>query len=266
MSVIFDNIIFGSAVANELEGTPLSDKITAEAGNDEVVGGLGRDLLFGNTGNDWLAGDQFTGPADGVGDADTIYGGQGEDEIEGNGGDDKLFGQKGHDIIFGDDGNDYIHGGSGDDALLGGLGVDTLVGGIGSDVFVFDPIGIVMDFDNETMEILPEFAEAIYRGTSTDVVRNFNVNQDQMIILGIGDDIELHREVTISANSLEELILQSNVDQAGQVQLVHVSGGALGGHDYLVYNALNASGAIELIGIQGTLTEGNIVDVLGTFV
>jgi hypothetical protein len=62
----------------------------------------------------------------GLGDADSLYGG---------GGDDRLLGLAGDDYLQGDAGGDFLHGGAGADTLVGGKDTDVLIGGAGADLY-----------------------------------------------------------------------------------------------------------------------------------
>ena len=109
------------------------DIVMAGAGNDYVEAGSGEDVVFGEAGDDTIYGDHeeflttydFTrhGSAsppsptrEGVGEADQLYGGDGND------------------IIYGRGGDDLIDGGSGDDTIFGGHGSDTFLISTGDDI------------------------------------------------------------------------------------------------------------------------------------
>ena len=62
----------------------------------------------------------------GLGDADSLYGG---------GGDDRLLGLAGDDYLQGDAGGDFLHAGAGADTLVGGKDTDVLIGGAGADLY-----------------------------------------------------------------------------------------------------------------------------------
>lgn len=80
------------------------------AENDEINGNEGKDKLFGNNGNDRIFGNQ---------DNDIICGGKGTDLITGD---------EGNDILYGDKGSDTLEGGLGDDifTLARGSGGTTI--------------------------------------------------------------------------------------------------------------------------------------------
>ncbi|KAA1189459.1 calcium-binding protein [Pseudohalioglobus sediminis] len=71
-----DNVIHGSAGADELLGMGGDDLLFGEAGNDELDGGIGADTLLGGDGDDILYG--------GIGhDIDVLEGGAGDDVLDG---------------------------------------------------------------------------------------------------------------------------------------------------------------------------------------
>ena len=102
--------IFGTPLADNLNGTNGDDSIFGLAGNDMLSGLASNDRLYGGKGNDTLRG------GDGK---DTIFGGLGNDSLNGGYGSDRLFGSDGKDRIFGSLGNDEIYGGKGNDYLEG---------------------------------------------------------------------------------------------------------------------------------------------------
>ncbi|MGE4314273.1 MAG: glycine-rich domain-containing protein [Pseudobdellovibrionaceae bacterium] len=120
-----NNKLYGTDLADTINGLDGNDKILAKDGNDIVNGGNGADYIDGGAGSDTLNGDAGN---------DVIYAGLGNDTVHGGANDDRLFGQDGDDYVYGDDGNDYIHGGSGADHLYGGLGADKIAGDIGNDI------------------------------------------------------------------------------------------------------------------------------------
>jgi Ca2+-binding RTX toxin-like protein len=105
---------------------------------DTIYGGLGSDTIYGEGGDDLLYGDTLNTAPDGD---DTLYGGDGDDTIYGDDGGNT---QSGADLIYGGTGNDIIiaddeglsNGAS--DTVFGGAGDDTLVGGGGDDTLQGD--------------------------------------------------------------------------------------------------------------------------------
>jgi len=167
-----DDVIFGNAAANDLQGGLGQDRLSGGGGNDTMDGGSGavvdflnyyfaggvtvdlgnqgvaqgigggqgidtftnmEGVLGSNTGNDSLQGDAGDNTFQGYGGDDTIDGGAGNDYIVGGGGGDVLRGDGDDDTILGDDGNDLIGGGDGADVLAGGAGADSVYGGAGED-------------------------------------------------------------------------------------------------------------------------------------
>jgi len=114
----------GSAVDDNLTGSPSINWLYGGAGNDVIDGGGGDDYLFGDVGNDTLIG--------GAGN-DTLDGFGGVDDLSGGGGDDDLLGGDGNDTLNGQGGDDFLEGEANDDTLTGGTGVDGFFGGTGDD-------------------------------------------------------------------------------------------------------------------------------------
>jgi Ca2+-binding RTX toxin-like protein len=93
----------------------LASSPMGQSGENDVLTDIRN--IRGGTGNDGLTGD---------GNANTIWGGDGNDTIYGGGGNDALYGEGGDDRIYGEAGNDFLCGGAGSDTLYGGDGNDFL--------------------------------------------------------------------------------------------------------------------------------------------
>ncbi|MES2846185.1 MAG: Hint domain-containing protein [Pseudomonadota bacterium] len=119
---IYQNIIYGGAGSDSIDGLAGSDSLFGGADNDSIYGGVGNDTLDGGSGNDLLSG------------------GLGNDALDGG---------LGNDALTGGDGNDALFGGAGDDVLSGGTGNDSLTGGEGRDIFEVGSGGIdrILDLD-----------------------------------------------------------------------------------------------------------------------
>lgn len=119
--------IVGSSYGDIVDGTDRRDRINTGPGPDVVRARGGNDLIVVDTVHRGHGGD-----------ADTVYGGDGNDRITAGLGDDRLSGGPGNDWIE-DMGasNDQLIGGSGDDTLDGEIGSSdkpqTFNGGRGSD-------------------------------------------------------------------------------------------------------------------------------------
>ncbi|MEL6789220.1 MAG: choice-of-anchor Q domain-containing protein [Pseudomonadota bacterium] len=128
-----NDILFGSAAVDVLDGLLGNDTIMGMGGNDMLSGGIGFDLITGGAGNDTLNGgasaDNLLG---GVG-TDVLFGGDGFDRLFGGTDNDSLFGGDDNDALFGEFGDDTLDGQDGDDRLFGGAGFDTLIGNAGND-------------------------------------------------------------------------------------------------------------------------------------
>ena len=100
----------------------------ATPGDDLIYGGASNDTLDGLAGNDIIYAMQ---------DHDMIYGGMGDDAIETGSGDDTAYGGAGDDALVNDGGNDVLYGGNGNDLIvLGDLvygSAGTAYGGAGDD-------------------------------------------------------------------------------------------------------------------------------------
>ncbi len=96
-----NDLIFGTVVADQLDGLDGNDQIQGDAGADVLDGNNGDDLLFGQAGND------------------VLIGGAGSDQLVGGDGNDLLIGGPGNDTLFGQAGADTFQ-------IEGSLGADTI--------------------------------------------------------------------------------------------------------------------------------------------
>jgi len=141
-----DDLIIGTAGADDLSGGGGNDCLVGLGGDDELRGNQGYDTLEGGPGNDELYGENSGIVADGEADIliggpgnDHLRGGPGRDELYGEGGDDDLDGGSGDDFLLGGEGNDTLDGYGDDDFLDGGPGDDALVGDAGDDILYGGP-------------------------------------------------------------------------------------------------------------------------------
>lgn len=161
-----------------LDGQNGNDTLDGGPGHDDLIGGHGRDLIYGSSGNDIILGDngaiadhspndhtlpmtqvvQLVTPGNAAafgpaiencqnlgtddGNADCIFGGDGNDFTFGEGGHDHLFGDNGDDYMEGNAGNDvmrggwhndFMHGNDGEDEMYGDSGIDIMYGDAGND-------------------------------------------------------------------------------------------------------------------------------------
>lgn len=135
---IYNDLIYGSAVADEIDASGGHDCIIAgdgddyvrsEDGNDIIIGGNGNDTLRSGSGNDFVSGGPGDDVIDGGTGADYLDGGDGHDVINAGNQDDQVYGGPGNDKLSGSTGNDYLHGGADTDSLSGGSGTDTCLVG-----------------------------------------------------------------------------------------------------------------------------------------
>lgn len=144
------NVIRGTPLPDNLDGTRGRDRIlglagddrlNGEAGNDCLYGGFDNDLLIGAAGGDRIEGGNGDDTLLGGPGADDLYGQQGNDTADGGPGPDRFWGGGGDDRLRGGQSNDMIRGQGGNDNLSGGPGRDTLVGGPGNDTITEVPAG-----------------------------------------------------------------------------------------------------------------------------
>jgi Ca2+-binding RTX toxin-like protein len=173
-----NDIIRGSAAANDLKGLSGADKIYGENGHDTIDGGAGNDSVWGGNGNDSILGGDHN---------DMLNGGAGNDTIRGGSGSDKIYGLNQDDRLYGDGGNDSIWGGNGSDKLWGGSGVNHLHGGAGNDELRIEGSGGHGDGGSGDDEIIGGGgADVILGGTGDDTI--WAGNGDDTIATHQGND------------------------------------------------------------------------------
>ncbi|MFA6232496.1 MAG: putative Ig domain-containing protein [Rhodanobacter sp.] len=101
----YDQVIEGTAAAEQLVGSAGKDLIKGLAGDDQLFGLAGDDTLQGGDGDDYLAGGGGSGSGSGA---------------------DRLEGGAGSDTLSGEDGTNMLLGGAGDDSYVYGGGQDTI--------------------------------------------------------------------------------------------------------------------------------------------
>ena len=122
-----------------------------------INGGNGDSVLTGTAGDEAINGGNGADQLFGLAGADTLSGGNGGDTLSGGDGIDSLSGANGDDSLAGGAGADALSGGNGADTLNGGAGDDLLTGDNGPDRFVFSGIfghDVVSDFSHgDTIQV-----------------------------------------------------------------------------------------------------------------
>ena len=132
-----DEVIKGTAGADDIDGTSADETIKGLKGNDHLHGQGGDDLVRGGKGSDIVEGNSGN---------DIVRGGAGNDEVYGGSGDDLLFGGRGNDILNGGGGDELLDA----NMLVGGSGYDIIDGGKGYDTVHVD--GNSYDYNVEAIE------------------------------------------------------------------------------------------------------------------
>lgn len=149
-----DDYILAGRGDDQVTGGDGNDFLFGEAGNDVLDGGDGDDAMFGGAGADTMTGGFGNDWMYGGNGADTMTGGEGDEIMDGGAGNDTMTGDNGNDILVGGDGRDRLTGGADNDFIHGGMGADRLSGGIGDDVYFYANPGeggdIILDFTSSS--------------------------------------------------------------------------------------------------------------------
>lgn len=164
-STAFQDVIYGGAGADQIDGLEGNDQLEGGSGNDSLDGGSGDDSLFGGRGNDLYGVDSLNDRIvenadegiDGVLTSISLTlgdnlenltligndnldgtGNAADNQLVGNAGNNRLAGEAGNDTLDGGDGDDTLEAGDGNDTLKGGAGNDSLNGGLGDDTYIVD--------------------------------------------------------------------------------------------------------------------------------
>ncbi|WP_413160026.1 Ig-like domain-containing protein [Capilliphycus salinus ALCB114379] len=188
--------------------------LVGTSSSDQLLGLEGNDLIFGGEAADQLFGNSGF---------DTIYGHQDDDRIYGGSEDDFLFGGQGNDIIFGDAGNDIIYGNKGTDILIGGEGEDIFVLEIGSGNFSVTTTDLIIDFNvaEDQIELRDglTFEDLSLEGTPAGDTLIRDTNSGEMLVLLQGVD---------SSSLSEEIFIQPpdpvNINQPITLSLANDTG------------------------------------------
>lgn len=131
---------------------------------DCLFGQDGNDAVFGGAGGDRIAEGLGDGLAVGGADDDNVRGEDGTDLVRGSDGKDTLFGDSGDDTVLGDAGDDAAYGGTGSDRIEGNEDADTLYGGEATDALIGGTSGSGTADGNDTL----------YGGEATDYIAGDN--------------------------------------------------------------------------------------------
>ncbi|MEM7620012.1 MAG: calcium-binding protein [Pseudomonadota bacterium] len=185
-----ENVI-GSDHADYIRGSNLfTSVIEGRDGDDILVGQGNADQIYGGNGNDRIIGN---------GGNDSLYGEAGEDDITGSSGDDMIDGGADNDYLEGSSGNDTIYGGLGDDQLYGQADDDTLWGGQGNDTLNGDIGADTLHGDSGDDDLRGSSGEDILNGGDGDDTMRGGSDNDQLngdagadLLFGEGGNDILH--------------------------------------------------------------------------
>jgi murein DD-endopeptidase MepM/ murein hydrolase activator NlpD len=147
-----ENIYGSNLEGDTLIGDGNANLIYGFGGNDILLGGAGADSLYGGDGSDYVyyyysgsavtvnlaAGTGSGGDAqsDVISGVENIFGSNyAGDTLIGDGNANFIFGVNGNDLILSGVGNDILYGGNGTDTLIGNAGTDFFYGGADTDYF-----------------------------------------------------------------------------------------------------------------------------------
>ncbi|RMC37574.1 calcium-binding protein [Paracoccus alkanivorans] len=179
--------IGGGSGNDRLHGGRGENLIYGDEGDDRITSGGGDDTISAGSGDDWIDGDTEDIVSKGY-DNDAIYGGEGNDTIYGRGGDDTIYGSPGNDNIAAGTENDYVQGGAENDRIYGGAGSDTLFGNDGDDtIYGGKDTDVILGGAGIDFFVFEKPADST-PGISRDVIRDFEVGQDKIVLSALDAD------------------------------------------------------------------------------
>lgn len=199
------DVLRGGDGADTLLGSwsTVGDYLEGGRGNDVLIGGLARDELFGGDGHDILLGES-NGDFTFSGEADLLYGGDGNDTLFGGFGPDMEYGGPGDDLFLGSEGDDEQFGEGGDDEFRwnpAASGEDSVVGGPGEDLFSNE-----LGFEGQQIFVLDDSDNARITMSHNDV-QAANMREMEIIFL--------RGEATGASFGINPFIDPADVDEQG---------------------------------------------------
>ncbi len=261
-------------------GTSLNDTITGDEGFSNIIGDAGGDDVFdggGSGGSDTIDYSYVTtngvtinlttetadddlgaGVDDTITDFENAIGTDQGDDITGDGEANILYGRDGDDTISGEGGGDTIYGEDGDDTLEGGTGNDTLDGGSGTDwadyrgaasgvTVNLDTQQTTNDGDGGGTDTLVSI-ERVY-GSGDDDTITTNASTANQIVAGAGDDTVISN-ISDGTNILTGGTNTGVGDTLDYSAMSSLSGSSITGTNATIFDA---SGADNVTGFENYL-------------
>ena len=161
-------------------GTSANDVISGTADADEITGGDGNDLIFGGDGDDSIDGGSGRNILKGGDGHDYILGGNDDDVINGGSGNDTIFAHGGGDLVTGDDGKDTFELRAWGDGKYGTLTITDFTAGAGLN----DRINLDgFSWESEGLQIARNFDEILAITTQVGSDTHIALTDDYNIVL-----------------------------------------------------------------------------------
>ncbi len=134
-------------------------------------------ITFGTAQADFVEGGAYDDRLYGGGGLDQLNGGDGRDSLEGGAGFDSLYGEKGNDTLHGGADGDWLEGGEDHDVLIGGSGIDTyrFSGTFGRDTIVDSDGHGVLSFESGALSGGQRVAGGAAQWISSDGLTTFTL-------------------------------------------------------------------------------------------
>lgn len=247
--------LIGLGGNDTLFGTNLADHLDGGVGNDSQRGGAGADTLLGGDGNDSL---------DGGDDADVLNGGLGNDTLLGGASNDTLIGELGNDSVVGGDGTDRL-------SEVGNVNfvvTATQLTGLGTDILVtLEEVSLTGGVGNNSLTVNGFAGTVTLRGAAgNDTLLGGSGNDllageegDDQLTGAAGDD-QLDggsgTDVLIEGGATNYSLSESSLSGSSTDALISV--------EQVRLTLSNAGGSISVTGFTGvtTLTGGTGNDTL----
>lgn len=272
----------GNALDNLLFGNDANNTLAGRAGNDVLDGGRGQDDLEGGAGDDvYYVDNEYDNVSDFEGGHDVVHSQApsfmlraGVEDLLLEGGARSGFGSELANRLVGNENQNILHGNGGDDTIDGGAGADQMYGGAGNDTYYvddysdmvreeqFDANGFDTVYSSVSYRLELDVEKLVLTQSYTYAKGNEQANVlasqavDTYLEGGDGDDTYLvgnHRvfvaELGGDMAGTDKVVSSiAHIDLAQHVEILGLTGGAIGGRGNEFDNTLSGNALDNFLG------------------